>query len=113
MTTSTESVYQIEGASEQINQFLVWLQMTEKDLENVRLTENTFLEYIDPLAERHYEMILMIPELKIIMEEHSYYERYISLVKQYFSDLPKASLTKEHVSQLKKIGKVHSKIGLQ
>ncbi len=106
-------VYQIEGESEQTNNFLLLLQVTNEDLEYLRLTEDIFEQHINDLANRHYDMIMMIPEISAIMNQHSYYERYTKMVQKYFLELPKANLTKEYIMYRKKIGKVHSKIGLR
>ncbi|WP_171038115.1 methyl-accepting chemotaxis protein [Aquibacillus sediminis] len=102
----------IDGVSDRINQMLKLLQITEKDIEHLHKIDPLMEQCAPEIADRHFQMIMKIPEIRQIMEQNSNYQRYVEAITTYFKQLTKPTLSKEYVMYRKKIGRIHSKIGL-
>ncbi|WP_164669332.1 methyl-accepting chemotaxis protein [Virgibacillus doumboii] len=107
-----DDAYTIEDVSNRINELLKLLQITDQDFENVKKIDDLMEAHAAEMAERHYQMIMKIPEIKEILEQNSYYERYTATITKYFRELTRPKFTEEYVAYRKKIGRVHSRIGL-
>ncbi|MEN1970042.1 methyl-accepting chemotaxis protein [Lentibacillus sp. N15] len=105
-------VYTIEGVSNRVNELLKMLQITDKDFENVQKIDSIMEEHAFEIAKRQYEMIMNIPEIKQIMEHNSNFERYTTAITTYFKELSKPKFSADYVEYRKKIGRIHSRIGL-
>lgn len=104
--------YAIEEVSNRINELLKLIQLTDQDFENVKQIDSIMEEHAKKIANRHFAMIMKIPEIKQIMDDNSNFERYTAAISVYFKELTKPKLTKDYVAYRKKIGRVHSRIGL-
>lgn len=104
--------YTIEEVSPRINELLKLLQITDEDFKNVNKIDFIMDEHASEMSNRHYEMIMKIPEIKGILEQNSYYERYTAMITKYFKELTNPKFSKDYVAYRKKIGRVHSHIGL-
>lgn len=107
-----ESDLSIEGSNSRVQEFLKLVQISQKDIENLRKIDDLMEEHAANIAERHYEMIMRIPEIKNIFEKHTYYERYTQAIIKYYKQLTKPQLNDEYIEYRKKIGKIHSRIRL-
>ncbi|WP_163970449.1 methyl-accepting chemotaxis protein [Oceanobacillus halotolerans] len=108
----SDHAYTIDDVSNRINELLKLLQITEEDFENVERLDSLMEEHAEEIASRHYGMIMRIPEIREIMEKNSTYERYTSAITQYFKELSKPKFTADYIAYRKKIGRIHSQIGL-
>lgn len=107
-----DETYLIEGISPRINELVRLLQITEEDFKNVNKIDFMMEDHASEMADRHYEMIMKIPEIKEIFDKNSYYERYTAMITKYFKELTNPKFSKEYVAYRKKIGRIHSHIGL-
>lgn len=102
----------VDELSKRINEFLLLLQITEEDFQHVSKLHPLMLEHADQIADRHYEIIMKIPEIKEIFERNTVYERYINAITNYYKEITNPMFTKQYVQYRKKIGEIHSKIKL-
>ncbi|TRM10304.1 methyl-accepting chemotaxis protein [Lentibacillus cibarius] len=107
-----DQTYTIEGESARINELSKLLQITDGDFQNLRKIDPIMEEHAYEMAKRHYEMIMKIPEIQQIFNDNSNFERYTAAITAYFKELSKPKFTKDYVEYRKKIGRVHSRIGL-
>src|SRR5699024_4427693 len=89
-----------------------FIQLTEQDLARLQEIDDVMEEHASAIAERHYNMLMDIPELKTIFNRHTTYERYVTAIKNYLRQLTKPTLDDEYLEQRKKIGAVHSEVQL-
>jgi methyl-accepting chemotaxis protein len=104
--------YSIENVSNRINELLKLLQITEKDFDNVQKIDYLMADYAPKMAKQHYDMIMKIPEIQKILEKNSTFDRYTSAITKYFMELTNPKFSEEYVAYRKKIGRIHSRIGL-
>ena len=107
-----DDTYTIKEVNHRINEFSKLIQLTSRDFENVKKIDSIMEEHSFEIAKRHYEMIMMIPEIKQIFNENSLRDRYTAAIGEYFKQLTKPKLSKEYVAYRKRIGRVHSRIKL-
>lgn len=88
------------------------VQLTDKDIERLNDIDDIMEAHADTIAERHYEMLMEIPEMKTIFNQHTTYERYVPAITNYFRQLTKPSLDEAYLEQRKKIGTIHSEVQL-
>src|SRR5690625_4958198 len=69
-------------------------------------------EHAATMAERHYQMIIYIPEIKRIFDTFTSYERYVPAITNYYKQLTKPKIDEAYIAYRKKIGKIHSRIQL-
>ena len=95
-----------------IHDIMRLVQLTKQDINYLSFIDDIMEEHAQEIAERHYNMIMDIPEMKEIFNEYTTYERYISAITKYYKQLTKPNLGKEYIDYRKKIGTIHSKIQL-
>lgn len=95
-----------------IEDWLQLCQLSQSDLDALKKIDHIMEEHASMIADRHYQMIMSIPEIKEIFNKHSIYERYINLITIYFKQLTKPSIDKDYIEYRKKIGRIHSRIHL-
>src|SRR5690625_1450380 len=88
------------------------VQLSAQDIDYLRQIDDLMEEHVATIAERHYEMIMSISEIKNIFNQYTTYERYIAAISHYFTQLTKPEITDEYIAVRKKIGVIHSEIGL-
>lgn len=110
---SEPDTYTIERENNRINEFFKFLQITDRDIENVRKINAIMKEHASEMAKRHYGIIMKIPEIRQIMEQYSNFERYTTVISKYFKELTNPEFSKDYVAYRKNIGRVHSRIGLR
>src|SRR5690625_6775522 len=69
-------------------------------------------EHAPHIAERHYNMIMDMPEIKKIFDSFTSYNRYVPAITNYYKQLTKPKLDNEYIQYRKKVGKIHSSIHL-
>lgn len=95
-----------------IHEIMKLVQLTKQDIQYLSLIDDVMEKHANIIAERHYNMIMDIPEIKGIFNEYTTYERYISAITNYYKQLTKPNLGKQYIEYRKKIGLIHSKIQL-
>src|SRR5699024_3045344 len=95
-----------------ISDVLHLVQLSDADIEALFLIDDLFDEHARNMAERHYQMIMEIQEIKEIFEKHTTYERYTSAIIEYYLQLSKPVINQDYIQYRKKIGHIHSQIKL-
>lgn len=91
---------------------LHYLQMTTEDVELLRKLETVMDEHALEITNRHYEMLLQLPEMKKIIDQHSTIDRLTQTFVKYIQSIPRMEFTDEMLQQRINIGKIHSRIHL-
>lgn len=107
-----KSTLALDSLPETVHDIVNWVQLTTKDIEVLRLIDDLMNEHVETIANRHYEMIMDIPEVKDIFNEYTTYERYMPAIINYFKQLTNPKLNDAYIQSRKKIGAIHSKIKL-
>ncbi|NRS19671.1 CZB domain-containing protein [Brevibacillus sp. HB1.4B] len=89
-----------------------FLQMNQTDLDQLKQIEPLLTQHLEAITERHYHMLRQYPHLMQIIETHTTVDRLAVSFRHYLQSLPHAKLDDAYVAGRKKIGEVHSKIGL-
>lgn len=119
--TKRKNNMQIQGWTNQLAAFsggekladiLKLIQLSEADLESLRLLDDLMQEHAAEMAERHYDMIMEIPELAEKFQEHTTYEQYTAAIIAYYKQLTDPVLDDAYLEQRKNIGRIHSRIQL-
>lgn len=108
----TKTMLASDSLPETVHDIVNWVQLTTKDIEHLRLIDNLMNEHVETIAERHYEMIMDIEEVKHIFNEYTTYDRYMPAIINYFKQLTNPKLDDEFIQSRKRIGVIHSKIKL-
>jgi len=108
----TERDLPLSELPESVHKIVKLVQLTKQDVNYLHLIDDLMEEHAPVIAERHYEMIMDIPEMKEIFNTFTTYERYITAITKYFRQLTKPQLNEEYISIRKKIGAIHSNIKL-
>lgn len=108
----TKTMLASDSLPETVHDIVNWVQLTTKDIEHLRLIDNLMNEHVETIAERHYEMIMDIEEVKHIFNEYTTYDRYMPAIINYFKQLTNPKLDDEFIQSRKRIGAIHSKIKL-
>lgn len=95
-----------------IHNVIKLVQLTQQDIHYLRLVDDLMEEHAPLIAERHYYMLMDIPELKQIFDTYTTYERYVPAITDYFKQLTKPEINHDYVEYRKKIGRIHSHIHL-
>lgn len=88
-----------------IHDIMKLVQLTKQDINYLSFIDDIMEEHAQEIAERHYNMIMDIPEMKEIFNEYTTYERYISAITTYYKQLTKPNLGKEYIDYRKKSGR--------
>src|SRR5690625_4350638 len=110
--TFTKTDLPLDVLPESIHEIVKIVQLSKQDIEHLHLIDDIMEEHVETIAERHYEMIMDIPEIKEIFNKFTTYERYVPAIINYFKHLTKPELNDEYVWYRKKIGAIHSSIRL-
>ncbi|WP_106498205.1 methyl-accepting chemotaxis protein [Lentibacillus sp. Marseille-P4043] len=97
---------------ESTRELLKLCQLSEKDLNALAKIDDIMEEHASTIAERHYNMIMMIPEIKEIFNDNTTFKAYTTLITKYFQQLTKPKLDADYIEYRKKIGRIHSRIHL-
>ena len=95
-----------------IHEIIKLVQLTNEDLEHLKLIEDIIAEHVETIAERHYNMVMAIPEIKQIFNTYTTYERYVPAIIHYFKQLANPQLNEQYIENRIKIGKIHRQIQL-
>ncbi|MFA4135547.1 MULTISPECIES: protoglobin domain-containing protein [unclassified Brevibacillus] len=98
--------------SDQLTGKIHFLQMNQTDLDRLKQIEPLLTEHLEAITERHYHMLHQYSHLMQIIETHTTVDRLAVSFRHYLQSLPHAKLDDAYVAGRKKIGEVHSKIGL-
>ena len=71
---------QVASKNPKVSEFLKLTQLTKKDLESLRKIDGIMDEHAETIANRHYDMIMEIPEIKNIFVQYSVKERYTKAI---------------------------------
>ncbi|MFE8697251.1 methyl-accepting chemotaxis protein [Cytobacillus sp. FJAT-53684] len=104
--------FSLKESGAQIPELMKLIQLTKKDLESLKKIDSLMEEHAHIIAERHYQMIMSIPEIKNIFMQFSNQERYTTAITKYFKQLTKPALDEKYINYRKKIGQIHSRIRL-
>lgn len=88
------------------------VQLSSIDLEALKTIDDIMEEHAATLADRHYNMLMMIPATKEIFNTFTTYERYTKAITAYFKQLTKPNINEAYIDYRKKIGRIHSRIEL-
>ena len=102
----------LDEIPKEIYEIMKLVQLTKQDVEYLALIDDMMEEHAPSIAERHYEMVMDIPEIKEIFEEFTTYDRYVPAITNYYKQLTKPKLDQAYVDYRKKIGEIHSRIQL-
>lgn len=102
----------IEQLPHNIYEIMKLVQLTNQDLEYLSLIDDLMEEHAAIIAERHYKMVMEIPEIAEIFNSYTTYERYVHAITNYYKQLTKPKLDQEYVDYRIKIGAIHSRIQL-
>lgn len=102
----------LDEIPKEIYEIMKLVQLTKQDVEYLALIDDMMEEHAPSIAERHYEMVMDIPEIKEIFEEFTTYDRYVPAITNYYKQLTKPKLDQSYVDYRKKIGEIHSRIQL-
>ncbi|WP_206207707.1 methyl-accepting chemotaxis protein [Virgibacillus indicus] len=95
-----------------IKELLKLCQLTKKDLAALGKIDDIMEEHAAIIAERHYNMIMMIPKIKELFENNTNYEGYVRLITLYYKQLTKPELDASYIEYRREIGRIHSRIHL-
>lgn len=109
---SEKSDIPVTSTNSKVPELLKLTQMTSKDLQNLKKIDDVMEEHAGEIAERHYDMIMNIREIKDIFVQHSTKERYTAAIEKYFVQLTKPTFNDAYIEYRTIIGEVHSRIGL-
>ncbi|WLR50409.1 methyl-accepting chemotaxis protein [Bacillus tianshenii] len=98
----------MESAQDKLN----FLQMRQKDLLQLKKLTPLIEEYVQPITERHYEMLQQFRGLDEIIQTHSTVDRLSKTFVQYLRSIPEADFGAGYIRSRAKIGQIHSKIKL-
>jgi len=110
--TFTKTDLVLENLPKNVHDIVNLVQLTTKDIEHLRLIDDLMEEHVETIAERNYEMVMDIPEVKEIFNEFTTYDRYVPAIINYFKQLTNPKLDDEYILYRKKIGAIHSRIKL-
>ncbi|HLR51463.1 MAG TPA: globin-coupled sensor protein [Candidatus Avamphibacillus sp.] len=108
----TKTDLALEALPDSTHEIMKLIQLTQQDIEYLHLIDDLMEEHAPVIAERHYHMLMEIPELKQIFNTYTTYERYVPAITNYFKQLTKPELDHDYVEYRKKIGRIHSRIQL-
>lgn len=111
ITPITKSDISIEGATSTKELFKL-CQLSQKDIDALMKIDDIMEEHAPTIAERHYNMIMMIPEIREIFNNNTNYKAYTTLITKYYQQLTKPKLDAAYIEYRKKIGRIHSRIHL-
>lgn len=100
------------GRNENIADVLKLVQLSAEDIEALKLIDDIMEVHAEYLADRHYNMLMEIPETTRIFNKFTTYERYTSAITAYFKQLTKPVIDDAYIQYRKKIGQIHSRIQL-
>src|SRR5690625_4999534 len=95
-----------------IKEIVHLVQLTKEDVEHLHLISDLMDKHAPEIAKRHYEMIMALPGVRDIFENHTTYNRYIPAFINYLQQLTRPNFSPESISYRKKIGLIHSNIKL-
>lgn len=103
---------QVTSSNPKIAELLKLTQLTKKDIESLKKIDDIMEEHALTIADRHYDMIMNIPEIKNIFNRFSTKERYTAAIRKYYQQLTKPTLDEDYINYRKLIGQIHSRIQL-
>src|SRR5690606_4525517 len=102
----------IDRLPNDVHEIMKLVQLTKQDIEYLALIDDIMTEHAPIIAERHYQMVMDIPEIKDIFNTHTTYERYVGAITNYYKQLTNPQLDQNYIDYRIKIGTVHSQIQL-
>ncbi len=99
--------------TERMKEKLRFLQLFQRDLENMREIKDIMDEIIEKVTERHYDMIECFPQLQSIIDQHSSRDHLTQTFPRYFQSLCAIEeIDLSFINSRVHIGKMHSQIKL-
>src|SRR5690625_4034957 len=108
----TNSNLPSDTLSTSVSEVIQLIQLSTKDIEHLQLIDDLMEEHAATIAERHYQMIMQIQEIKQIFDKFTTYERYVAAITNYYKQLTKPKIDDAYIDYRKKIGTIHSRIQL-
>lgn len=102
----------LDSLPENVHDITKLVQLTVEDIEHLRLIDDIMEAHVETIADRHYQMVMDIPEIKKIFNTYTTYERYVPAIIHYFRQLTKPELSEQYIENRMNIGKIHSQIQL-
>src|SRR5690625_1402936 len=102
----------LDKLSPSVREVVKLIQLSKQDIEYLSLIDDLMEEHATTIAERHYEMIMSIPEVKQIFDTFTTYNRYVPAITNYYKQLTKPNINVANIEYRKKICKIHSRIQL-
>ena len=100
------------SAPELVIEKLHFLQISKRDIEQMRKLEKLIDEHAEEITRRHYESLSNNRGLQNIIDRHSTLERLTATFSGYLKSLPHIELNEEYIRTRLHIGVVHSRIQL-
>ena len=89
-----------------------YLQLTVEDIDSLKMLASTLDKYAQEIAQRHYDLLYEVADLKGIMDQYSQKERFIGTFVAYVKSIASFDGSAEYVELRKTIGYVHNRINL-
>ncbi|MGR9086456.1 MAG: protoglobin domain-containing protein [Gammaproteobacteria bacterium] len=96
----------------EIDRRKAFLELGERDIEELSGLDKLAEKYADPVIEAFYEHILAFEETRSFFQDPSLLNRVKLAQKTYFARLTQGSYGKDYIEDRLKIGVVHERIGL-
>jgi len=109
LTNDTLSFSQIDTY---IKDIMNLVQLTENDIEHLHLIDKIMEEHAATIAERHYEIIMSVTDMKEIFNTFTTYDRYVPAIINYYKQLTKPNINRSYLESRVNIGRIHSRIQL-
>ncbi|MGL4820853.1 MAG: protoglobin domain-containing protein, partial [Bacilli bacterium] len=103
----------ISVSDKTIQKQLAMLALTEEELGILKAMHPLISSNINKMTESFYERVLMVPELKQIIETHSSVERLRKTLANHIVSMFNGVIDESYVVQRNKIASIHLTIGLQ
>lgn len=102
----------MNGLTKKEQELIKLVQLTNADLEYLKEIDDLMETHATIIAERHYEMIISIPEVKVLFDKYTTYERYLAAITGYYREITKPNINADYIRTRKRIGAIHSNIQL-
>src|SRR5690625_3688893 len=102
-----------EQLPSKVQDIMQLVQLSKEDLHSLHLIDDIMEKHATTIAERHYNMIMDIPDVKDIFSKFTTYESYVPAITNYYKQLTKPNIDQHYIDSRKAIGKIHSEIQLE
>lgn len=99
-------------STERMRNKLTYLQLNQRDLDNVKKLEQMIDKHCEDITTRHYNVIGEFANLQNIIDQFSTKQKLSNTFNQYLKSIPRVEINQEYIMSRVKIGDIHSKIRL-